>query len=96
MNHLVECLSPKIVSLRWLLILRNQKPMWTEQHRKTNERHDGWRMGTIDATDSSGQARRGARKIREAINAIPQFSEGWTAECELGMIAYGFARIHGV
>ena len=103
MNYLVECLSPKIVALRRLLISPESEAsiggcfgMWTEQHRKTYERHDGWRMGTIDATDSSGQARRAAHNIREAINAIPQFSEGWTAECELGTIAFGFARRHGV
>ena len=33
-----------------------------------------------------------APNIRETINAIPEFSEGWTAECELRTIAYGFAH----
>ena len=103
MNHLVECLSPKIVALRRLLIFRNPKPTSegasecgpSSIEKLTSDMTDGeWErlMPLIPAAKPGGRA----RNIREAINAIPQFSEGWTAGCELGTIAYGFARRHGV
>ena len=107
MNHLVECLSPKIVALRRLLILRNPKPPSEGAsecgpsgiEKPTSDMANGeWRManGEWERLMPLIPAAKRAPNIREAINAIPQFSAGWTAECELGTIAFGFARRHGV
>ena len=100
MNHLVECLFPKIVALRWLLSLRNPKP---PSEGASECGPSSIEKLTSDMTDGEWErlmplipAAKRAPNIREAINAIPQFSEGWTAECELGTIAYGFARRHRV
>ena len=100
MNHLVECLSPKIVALRRLRILRNPKP---PSEGASECGPSSIEKLTSDMTDGEWErlmplipAAKRAPNIREAINAIPQFSEGWTAGCELVTIAFGFARRHGV